>query len=191
MISANSQHKVMMQFLPLSRFNSRRKSIAAVGVLLSGLAALFVLWQAGLPAVPQIEQAVAFRALTLDNEPLEVSPNPGQPVVLNFWATWCVPCVVEMPMLEAAHQKHQVNDLLLIGINAGENPETVQQWIAQNNINFPIVIDPYFELEQAYEVRQIYPTTFFIDARGNIKHVHRGPLSEDDLNDNLALIGIE
>lgn len=169
---------------------SSQKITAAVGIVLSVLAAVVVLWVVGLPTVPQLERAVPFRALTLEDEVISISASPGQPVVLNFWATWCVPCVVEMPRLEAAYQAHRAAGLLLIGVNVGEDPSQVQTWVAEHNINFPIVIDRYFEIEKAYEVRQIYPSTFFIDARGNIVRVHQGPLSEDDLADYLAELGL-
>ena len=167
----------------------RQQLLAAVGALICALAAVGILVLAGLPSVPQVEQVVAFDALTLENERLTISPEPGRPVVLNFWATWCGPCVVEMPRLEAAHQRHIEDDLLLVGINLAEDPNHVREWVTEHDITFPVVIDPFRELEAAYEVRG-YPTTFFIDARGNIVQVHVGPLSEDDLTENLKRIGV-
>jgi thiol-disulfide isomerase/thioredoxin len=169
--------------------NTPRKRLAAVGAVLCVLAAVSILVWSGLPDVPRVEQVVAFDAETLDDERLTIAPQPGRPVVLNFWATWCAPCVIEMPILEDAYQQHRDDGLLLVGINLAEDPEMVESWLNENDINFPVVIDRFRELEAAYEVRG-YPTTFFIDARGNIRRVHQGPLSEDELAENLRRIGI-
>lgn len=173
----------------MQRFSFKQKQRAAASALLCVLAALALVVAAGLPSVPRLEQVIAFDAETIADERLSISPQPGQPVVLNFWATWCAPCIIEMPLLEAAHQDYQDDGLLLVGINLAEDPDDVRAWLAANNINFPVVIDQFRELEAAYEVRG-YPTTFFIDARGNIRRVHTGPLSESELAENLRRIGV-
>lgn len=168
------------------------KNAARLGAILAVLAAFAILWLAGFPDVPRLERAPAFAALTVEGDRLEVTDPPGQPVVINFWATWCAPCVIEMPRLEAAHQQHHTDDnLLLIGINMGEDEENVRAWLAERDITFPVVIDPFRELELAYEVGGVYPTTIFIDSDGNIVRVHRGLITEAQLQENLALIGID
>lgn len=164
---------------------------AVFGSLLAILAAVAILWLAGLPSVPRLARAPAFTALTLDDQRLQVAEQPGRPVVLNFWATWCTPCVIEMPLLEAIYRQHaQRDDLLLVGINVAEDEETVNAWIAERDITFPIVIDQFRELERAYQVGGTYPTTIFIDSGGNIVRVHRGLLTDDILAENLARIGV-
>ncbi|NDJ87191.1 MAG: TlpA family protein disulfide reductase [Chloroflexi bacterium] len=170
--------------------NPTTRILAASGAVILLLAAGSILWLAGLPQVPSLTTAPEFEALTLENERLAIDPLLNRPVVINFWATWCVPCVIEMPRLEDAHQKYQARGLLVVGVNVGEDRATVAPWIAEHDVSFPIVLDRFGELEQAYEVRG-YPTTFFVDRQGRVQKTVQGLLSEDELDDGLAAIGID
>ncbi len=172
--------------------HTRLQNLAALGAIFSVIAAFAILWLAGLPDVPRLERAPAFTALTIDGQRLQITEQPNQPVVLNFWATWCVPCVTEMPRLEAAYRQYHIQDnLLIVGINAAEDEDTVRAWLAERDITFPIVLDQFRELERAYQVGGTYPTTIFIDKGGNIVRVHRGILTEKALAQNLASIGVK
>ncbi len=158
------------------------------------ICAVVILWRAGLPAAPQfvvrlspserIEAPVpgglapAFESQTADGQRLRVEAEMGHPLVINFWATWCAPCVHEMPLLEAVHQA----GIPIIGINTGdESGAVVEAWLAEHGITFPVVLDDdERSLEARYRVQGL-PTTFFVDARGVVQAVHQGELSAEDL----------
>jgi cytochrome c biogenesis protein CcmG/thiol:disulfide interchange protein DsbE len=172
-----------------------------MGALLAVLSALLILWRAGLPASPQFlvqsqegEWLVAplegglipsFQATTLTQTPIEVGPPLDGPLILNFWATWCEPCLREMPLLEQA----AAQGIEVIGINAGlESPAEVTTWVESFGVSYPIVVDDSQRtLEALYRVRGL-PTTFFIDQRGIIRQVTRGELTPTALWEGLAAI---
>lgn len=167
-----------------------RQRWAFIGTLVLALSSGVILWQAGLPQHPTLTIAPSFSALTLDQDPIHIDNQLQRPVVLNFWATWCLPCIIEMPLLEATYQAHVDTDLLVLGINAAEDPQLVQRWLNDHNIHFPVVIDLYNELQQAYKIGG-YPTTFFIDRQGYVQKTVAGQFSEKELQQGLAAIGIK
>lgn len=120
------------------------------------------------------QPAPALGALpVLDAAPLLLEDLRGQRVVLNFWATWCAPCRVEMPLLQAAHQR---GDVFVIGVNADESPTEVRAYARELGLTFPLVIDRSPQpIVRAFGVRG-YPTTLLIDRDGNIAAVHLGAL---------------
>ena len=168
----------------------------AIGLFLS---AMLILWRAGLPTSPnfiidgkEIAQiggtAPSFQAKTLKGQNIALQDARGTSVILNFWATWCEPCVLEMPILDAVHQAG-VN---VVGINVGqEETDLVREWVSKLNLSFPIIVDDSKRtLEANYRI-QAYPTTFFIDKQGIIRHIVHGALDEGSLHTGLESIGIE
>lgn len=130
----------------------------------------------------------SFEAKTLQDETLLVDGQLGQPIILNFWATWCVPCTAEMHVLERLYR----SGVPVIGINVGlEHPDLVAEWIAAQAISFPIVVDDETRtLEALYRIKGI-PTTFFVDEDGIIQQVERGVLTEETLANGLLAIRFE
>ena len=164
---------------------------AAVGAILLALAAGFILWSAGLPkGRSELTRIAPFMADTLDGERILVDENLNRPLVINFWATWCTPCVVEMPRLEEAYQSGKDDGLVVIGVNNAEEPEEVADWVAAHGIHFPIVIDQFRELEALYQIRG-FPTTLFVDREGRVREIIEGPVSEATLERELKGIGID
>lgn len=158
--------------------------LAAAGVIAFTFAAGYVIWQAGLPERPRITVAPVFEANTLDGRLLRLDRSLNKPVVLNFWATWCEPCIVEIPRLQDAYES---DDVLVVGINGGEDPAYLQDWTQAYNISFPIVIDQYGELQRLYRVRG-FPTTLFIDEQGRVQKIVEGLVTEGELRQGLAAI---
>lgn len=119
-----------------------------------------------------------FSLMTTDGDRVQLSALRGQPVVLNFWATWCPPCREEMPALEALWQRHNRGEVLILGIDQGESAATVERF-ARNTVqtSFPLLLDIRREIGAEYNVRAL-PTTFFIDAEGRIQEIKvGGPLN--------------
>lgn len=125
----------------------------------------------------------------LDGEALSLSQFKGKPVVINFWASWCVPCKEEMPLLEKNAQTYK-DQVAFLGINVQESDATAAQFVKETGITFPVVLDINAKTADLYFVRG-YPTTFFIDAAGDIRTVSVGPLNELTLGENLSKLGIE
>ncbi len=176
---------------PLSA-NRGRPALAtllALGLFMSlGLAALIVLGgeQPGrgtsvagpTPIVGQVapgQPAPDFTATTLNGETIRLSDLRGHPVALNFWATWCGPCRLEMPELEAAQSRYREAGLVILTINAGEDAEKVQAYLDELGLTLTVVLDPQGTLLDLYEVRAL-PTTVWIDEEGFIRAEHLGPL---------------
>lgn len=94
----------------------------------------------------------------------------GRTVLLNFWATWCLPCKIEAPALAAIHREHP--DLLLVAISA-ESEEVVHRYLKENPAPYPVVVDSHGLLHDAYRV-QVYPTLVFLKPDGTIDQFSHG-----------------
>ncbi|GIK58800.1 MAG: redoxin domain-containing protein [Chloroflexi bacterium] len=99
----------------------------------------------------------------------------GQPVVLNFWATWCAPCRVEMPAFQQASVQYN-GRATIIGINQGEAAKNVTGFGAEYGITYPLLLDTDQQISRLYEVRGL-PTTLFIDANGIVREVVIGAIT--------------
>lgn len=116
---------------------------------------------------------------------VKLSDYRGKPVLLNFWATWCPPCKVEMPELQAAYQAHQQDGLILLGINLGESPATIKKYVEEQNFNWPMLPDPDGKLKTTFNVIG-YPTTVFIDQSGIVRSVQIGGMDRQILESKLS-----
>lgn len=101
----------------------------------------------------------------------------GQPIIINFWATWCAPCRDEMPELEAAYKAHQEDGLVILAVNQQESKEAVAQFFDELDLTFTPLLDVEKTVANLYSVTNILPTTFFINAEGLVTAIHRGPLN--------------
>jgi peroxiredoxin len=125
-----------------------------------------------------------FTLTTLTGETFSLSAARGKPVVLNFWATWCGPCQRELPALQAAAERYS-DRVLIIGVDQGEEAETVQKYVDQLGLTFPIPMDSEFAVSALYNVRGL-PTTFFIDPDGVIRQVWLGEMNSITLAEGVA-----
>lgn len=130
------------------------------------------------PPSPQVGfPAPDFSLAGVDGQMVRLSDLRGQPVVLNFWATWCPPCQAEMPALQALADDYTDPGVTVLGINQAETAPQVQAYVQGKGIDFPVVLDSDAAVSQAYRVRSL-PTTFFIDRDGVIDEiVIGGPLN--------------
>jgi peroxiredoxin len=122
----------------------------------------------------------------VDGNPVRLSDFARQPIILNFWATWCGPCRVEMPDLQAAFDAHQDDGLVLLAVNREESAETVRSFFYDDlGLTFTPLLDLEAEAARLYNVAN-YPTTFFIDENGTVTAVHRGLMVEEQIEGYLA-----
>jgi len=129
-----------------------------------------------------------FQLKGMDGANFRLSSVAGQPVLINFWATWCGPCQAEMPLIEKAYQSH-ASDLVVLAINDDEPADVVREFIADNRLTFKVLLDPGEKAMLTYRVNGI-PTSFFIDREGVIRSIRVGILDEGDLSQRLAQIGV-
>lgn len=131
-----------------------------------------------------------FNLFNLNGELLSLSSFRGQPVVINFWATWCAPCRVEMPAIQSRFEKFQDQGLVILAVDFDEPADVVAEFRNEFGLTFEILLDPGGEVQELYRNRA-YPTTFFIDPDGVIQVQHFGPMTEGQIDENLAKIGLE
>lgn len=121
-----------------------------------------------------------------DGQELRLSDLRGRPVVLNFWATWCVPCKAEMPELQALYDEMGAGaGFELLAVNIREAPAPAAAYGAELELSFPLVIDPAGRLADSFRVKAL-PTTYIIDAEGVVRTQHLGPLDREQLRELLA-----
>ncbi len=124
-----------------------------------------------LTAINQTIAASEFELQNMDEENIKLSDYRGKVVLLNFWATWCPPCVREMPSMERLQQRVGEGDFKVIAVNQMENPDDVFAFTGQLEMDptFDILFDRESKVSQAYAVRGL-PTTYLIDKKGNIRY---------------------
>ena len=97
----------------------------------------------------------------------------GKVVLLNLWATWCPPCVEEMPTLQTLSKKMAGRDFVLLAVSQDEQPKQVAPWIEQRGFTFPVLLDERGVVGADLGITG-YPETFVIDRQGKIVHHHVG-----------------
>ncbi len=147
---------------------------------------LGVIGAGGLPVAPELGGiAPSLDGVHTDGTALVVAR--GQPIIVNFWATWCGPCIAELPALQTAYDANHVTGLQIIAVNMGEATDAVTAWQQNFRLNFDVLIDPQRRLFERYRVRGA-PSTYFIDRRGIIWHITYGALTDSELRDAIAEI---
>ena len=122
------------------------------------------------------EKAIDFEVTLLSGEKVKLSDYLGKPVFLNFWATWCGPCVGEMPDIEKI--KNEYGDkLVVLAINGGELKEDVKAFIDRKGYTFNVGVDEKCTVLGVYDSMYI-PLSVFVDENGIIKDRQVGALSE-------------
>ncbi len=124
-----------------------------------------------LSAIKSAIPASDFILQNMDEERIKLSDYRGKVVMLNFWATWCPPCVRELPSMERLQQRVGVDEFKVIAINQMEEPDDVFAFTGQIELDptFEILFDTASKVSQAYAVRGL-PTTYVIDKKGYIRY---------------------
>jgi peroxiredoxin len=192
--------------------NGRQPIRIIGGVLLIGAALLLLFFGSSLrgqtnsgttlPQIPAFEEAQnrtefagmpevgdAARDFVLNDvagNPVQLGELAGQPIILNFWATWCAPCLMEMPDLQAAYERHQSDGLMILAINREETAVTVRDFFYDElDLTFTPLLDENGDVSRLYGVVN-YPTSVFVDEAGVVTAVHRGLMTEDQIENYLA-----
>ncbi len=129
------------------------------------------------------DKAFALPPATLDGfaggPKVNLADFRGKPLVVNFWATWCAPCVKEMPEFQKA-SKSFGDKVALLGVDVEDAPPNAEPFVKRLGIDYPMAIDPQRELYR--ELGNVgMPTTLLVDADGIVRYRHTGPLDQAQL----------
>jgi thiol-disulfide isomerase/thioredoxin len=129
--------------------------------------------------------APELRLFTLQGESISLSDFRGSIVLVNLWATWCQPCRAEMPVLQAFHEKHQDQGLILIGINQEESHETVESFVDDFDLTFQIWLDDDHQAQREFKTTFL-PSSYVIDRAGRVRLLWFGGISEESLEKHVS-----
>ncbi|NPV76735.1 MAG: TlpA family protein disulfide reductase [Anaerolineae bacterium] len=124
----------------------------------------------------------------LDGNAIDTTILTGEPLIINFWATWCPPCKAEMPLLQEFSRVNQ-ESVVVIGINVMESNAVVKEYVQANKISFTILLDSDGRVYEAYQILGL-PTTYFVDENGILRAQHIGVLDKELLNEYGKMIGL-
>lgn len=165
-------------------------------LLLIALVALFAVGCSGknesLPSEESTEQqadyeqtgsdaviAPDFELESLDGTSIKLSQLRDKNVILNFWATWCGYCVIEMPDLQKLQEAHR-EDLLVLTVNVGESKDVAQKFMEDNNLDLAVVLDTDMNVADTYGIRS-FPTTIAVNKKGEAVKGYVGMLTYEQM----------
>lgn len=132
------------------------------------VAGLFLLLTSTLVSAEERPVAPGFSLQDLAAEKVSLSDYQGKVVLVNFWATWCMPCRQEMPSMERLWQKYQNKDFVVVAVSTDEgSPARVKSFVKRLKLSFPVVLDPESTVSDLYQVSGL-PVSYLIDQEGHI-----------------------
>ena len=123
--------------------------------------------------------APELKAQDLTGAPHTLTDYRGKVVLLNFWASWCPPCLREMPSMERLRVKMDGRPLAIVALDSAETADEVKAFLARMKLGFTILLDPDGSNTKRWKVFAL-PTTFLLDANGRVCHVLTGPTEWDE-----------
>lgn len=138
-----------------------------------------LVWSTNLWAASDWKPAPNFTLKVLGGKNLKLSEMTGNVVLINFWASWCAPCIKEMPLLNAIYKKYKPLGFTILGINIEENSDDARAFLVDRPVDFPILLDSQNQVSKLYKVIAM-PTSVLIDRDGNLRYLHRGYKSGDE-----------
>lgn len=114
-----------------------------------------------------------FTLRQIDGPNLRLGEQRGRVVMVNFWATWCGPCRVELPHLQRLSDKYRASGFMLLAVNIDEDPAAARALAGKLGLKFPVLLDTDRRVVGAYDLNAM-PATVLIDKDGRVRQVHRG-----------------
>jgi thiol-disulfide isomerase/thioredoxin len=138
---------------------------------------------AGKPA-PELE------VTDIKGKPVSLSALKGKTVLLDFWTTWCPPCLADAPVLDDLYRRYADKNLMIVGMSVDEDRETVEHFLQKHAHNFPVVLTTENEMPRAYQLG-LFPTYIVIDPNGTVNTAFDGDQGFGELRKHLAKAGTE
>jgi cytochrome c biogenesis protein CcmG/thiol:disulfide interchange protein DsbE len=163
--------------------------ILVLGLVIAGFPACSS--SEGPTVFPQMGRpAPEFQLDNLDGQPVSLSDFLGKPVLINFWATWCNPCVYEMPFIQEVFDEWSGQGLVVLAINVGESSSKAETFMESHGLSFPVLLDIEGKVAEQYNVlAHGIPQTFLVDRDGVIKSMRMGAFtSKKSLEGSLKRI---
>ena len=136
------------------------------------------------------QTAPDFKVYDINGTSVNLSDFFGKPVIVNFWASWCGPCQMEMPDFQKAYEKYQ-DDITFLMVNmtdgSRETIETASSFISEKGYTFPVYYDADYNASIAYSVTSL-PTTYFINNQGELIAHAKGAIDHDTLQKGISMI---
>jgi peroxiredoxin len=129
-------------------------------------------WAAQAAVAPQ-STAPDFTLRTNEGSNLRLQEQRGQVVLLNFWASWCGPCKLEMPHLNRLYDKYRASGFVLLGVNIDEDQRAANLAATRMGLKFPVLLDGDKNVSRLYDMGSM-PATVLIDRDGRVRFLHRG-----------------
>ena len=137
---------------------------------------------------PLLDQpAPEFSLATANGETVTLSSLRGRPVIVNFWASWCIPCREEFPLLVSAYERYSPAGLEIVGIVHDDGPQAAAEFARSYGATWPLLLDPDDVAWQAYR-GSLVPITYYIDRTGIIRAVSFGAPPSGYLDDQIEKI---
>ena len=132
------------------------------------------------------DQPYEFSLQGVDGETITLSQFIGRPILVNFWATWCGPCRLEMPEIQAVWQEYQDDGLVVLALDQDENAEDVRAFFDELGLTFTPALDEGSRTASNYGLPGTLPASVFINPDGEITAIHRGIMTRGQLDTFLA-----
>jgi cytochrome c biogenesis protein CcmG, thiol:disulfide interchange protein DsbE len=133
------------------------------------------------------QSAPNFTLQTVDGKTVSLADLRGKPVIVNFWASWCVPCREEFPLLVSAYARYSGQGLQIVGVIHDDGPQTATDFAKTYGATWPLVLDPGDSVWRAYN-GALVPISYFIDRSGVVRVVSYGPPAAGFMDQEIAKI---
>jgi peroxiredoxin len=182
-------------------YSPARRRVLILATLASTALAVYLLWPVAMHvaakaildarAINPSKDAPDFALKNAAGNRLSLSDYKGKVVVLNFWATWCGPCKVEIPWFIDLQKRYEAQGFTVLGVSMDEEGwSVVSPYVAQQKINYPIVVANE-DVNMRYGGIEALPTTFVIGRDGKVAYVHAGLITKAEYEKEIAeLLGV-
>ncbi len=181
---------------PLSAWRGRAVAVVALALLVAGCGSGGPGSTGGAAGSPIVvggspllgKPAPPIELASLDGDVVRLADFAGRPVVVNFWASWCVPCREEFPAFVAAREANAAAGLEILGVIYKDDAESARRFAQDQGAAWPLLQDPEEKAYKAYTGFGGVPMSVFIDGAGVVRAVSYGPLTHDGMAQQLATI---
>jgi cytochrome c biogenesis protein CcmG/thiol:disulfide interchange protein DsbE len=132
---------------------------------------------------------LAFTVKDMNGASVRLADYKGKVIVLNFWATWCGPCKLEIPAFVELYDRYKANGLVILGVSGDDDAETLRAFASEWRMNYPVLVGrDHEDLMDAFGPLWGYPTTFMIGRDGSICGKHLGPATKEQFEREIKAL---